>query len=158
MTAVTTWDRPAPLRLHGPTWWEQLAARLRAHSLDADLAAGRPATATRLLAVRAGQLVNQAARERLARHWLDLLARARMPLTALDPRVPVRRGALLETAELVHELVDALRSPRPTSPQGVAMARLLLTSGTSPVYAPGRGSAAGLADAVGAVVRRLPLT
>lgn len=152
MTALQTLTRTTvPCR--DATWPAQLAARVRAWSLDPALAEGR--TDDRLLRVRAAQLVAPRSRQRLARAWLDVLDRAARPAYPLDPRVPVARGRIGAAAELIVALAEALRSPAPVDARGVAMARLLLTSGTSPVYQPTRAGGSGLADAVGATLRCL---
>ena len=58
--------------------WDRWQARVRAPSLDRQLAAGCPAAASRLLALRAREIVSPAGRRELAQHWEHVLDQARL--------------------------------------------------------------------------------
>ena len=110
----------------------RVADRTLAHwfgrALDLQLAAGRPATRNRLRAVRAGMLVAPSARRRLAACWTNLISNP-------GPRhAPVRWSEVAAAHREIAELADALRVAQPVSARGVAIARLLLTDGTGPLY------------------------
>ena len=131
-----------------------LMARLRRDTLDARLAAGEPPEHERLLAVRAAQITGPAARQRLARSWDDVVARARRPAFPGDPHAPVARAQLDAAVGEIRLLTDVLRAGRPVSAQGVALSTALLTTPTSPVYR--RGADPGdLAAALGRAAREL---
>ena len=141
------------LALSGVRLVDRLGARIFAGSLDAELAAGLPPEGRRMRAVRAGVLVRPRRRKRLADAWCGLLARCSTaqstPLAALPPR----RAAVLHARDLIVELADRLSAASPVPPSAVAMARLLLTDGTGPVYR--TTSPESLQSAVAAVVREL---
>jgi hypothetical protein len=113
----------APIRVR-----DRVGAHLRSLTLDAELAAGRPVAADRLRAVRAAMLVDPALRHQLAEGWLGVLGPDR-------GIIPVRRPAVLAARDEISELVVALRCAGPVAPRGVALANLLLTDGTGPLYA-----------------------
>lgn len=113
---------------------DALLARLRSDTLDARLAAGEAPEADRLLAVRADQLTNPAARRRLACCWEDLAARARRPRGPSAPRLPIRRSRIVAADPAIRLLVETLRTRRPAAARGVAIATTLLTTPPSPVY------------------------
>lgn len=107
-------------------------AHLRSLTLDAELAAGESATTDRLRAVRAAMLVAPALRRQLARGWRGVLSPSR-------GIVPVRRSEVVAAQDEIHELAAALRYAGPVAPRGVAIANLLLTDGTGPLYTPREG-------------------
>jgi hypothetical protein len=129
-----------------------LGARLLGASLDRHLADGRAPESSRLLAARAQLLTSPTKRRRLAEHWLALLAEAREPVTLIDPRVPVVGERIIAARTQIHELVDALLAPMPTS-RGVAMANTLLSDGSGPIF--NRNCPADLASTLREVVARL---
>jgi hypothetical protein len=133
---------------------DALLARLLGRSLDNRLAAGRAPESSRLLAVRAVQITNPSARQRLARDWDELAARSRQPRSLFDPRVPVARSRIEAAADEIQLVADTLRADRPVSARGVAIAVTLLTTAASPVYRLG-ASGADLAAAVGRAVSAL---
>ena len=116
---------------------DRAAAHVRSLTLDAELAAGEPVTADRLRAVRAAMLVAPALRHQLARGWEDVLTHPSRGI------IPVLRSEVLAARDEIHELAAALRMAGPVAPRGVAIANLLLTDGTGPLYSPagGRGPA-----------------
>jgi hypothetical protein len=134
-------------RLH-----HRVGARLRAASLDRQLAAGRPPEASPALAARARQLVTPASRWALARNLEHLLQRAgQRP----HPRrvVPTRTDALTAAAPALRQAGSVLRAPFPAGARGVAMLSLLLGDGTGPLYNP--HSPVVLVDAVREAVAEL---
>jgi hypothetical protein len=132
---------------------DRLLARLRAGSVDAAIADGRPTDSNRVTAIRASALVAPGNRESLAHYWENVLARAGRPHTVADPRLPVVRDEVLAAAEDITELAGALRRRGPVPARGVALASRLLTDGTGPVYS--RRSRVNLAAAVRDAVRWL---
>jgi hypothetical protein len=110
-----------------------LRARLSAPRLDAELAAGADPASAPLLERRAHQLTAASTRRSLARSLEDLIRRAEQPplpsfvLTPLWGRIRACRDALLGLAE-------RLRDNRAVDVQGVAMVKVLLTDGRSPLY------------------------
>ncbi len=129
----------------------RLIARIFSHSLDGQLAAGQAPEDRWLRAVRASVLSEQRCRQRLARTLGHVLARAeggeRRPLAGIAPR-----GALTHPGrEVIATLIDTLQSPGPASAQGVAMAAVLLSDGTGPLYRP--RSVEHLSAAVAAAIR-----
>jgi hypothetical protein len=165
MSRTQSWGRRYRGRtvlVAGPDRWELVQSRfrdrLRAHwralDLDEQLAAGRSPGADRLRAVRAGMLIAPAQRRRLAASWADLLAGSAGPAARRQPvGVPLQRARIDAARDDIQRLVDALRAPGPASARGVALANLLLTDGTSPVYQ--RNSPVDLPSALHAAVRHL---
>jgi hypothetical protein len=133
--------------------WDRLVLGWRALTLDAELAAGKSPDGERLLALRADLLVAPANRGKLAEQWEALLARAYQPRGLLDPRVPLRRAAVLAAEPDILAMSAALRNPLPVPVRGVAIASLLLIDGTGPAYR-SRGGI-DLAAAVQGAVRHL---
>jgi hypothetical protein len=113
---------------------DTLLARVKAGSLDAQLASGRPPEQTRLLTVRAAKLVTSPSREALAAWWVEVVSRALHQQQPTATRVPVSSARILAAEAAIRDLVDALQSPEPVAARGVAEARLLLRDGTGPVY------------------------
>ena len=135
--------------------WAGVLARLRAQRLDAELSAGYPPDASQLHSIRAETLVSPRYRSALAKGWENLLVTARRPRSPRDPRPPIARMAIAAAEREIVELVVLLRCFAPVPPQGVAMAKLLLTDGSGPVYESVRR--AKLKEAVSATIRGLQL-
>jgi hypothetical protein len=112
---------------------DRLLARVYGMSLDRRLAAGRAPESSRLLAVRAQQLVTLRQRRELARNWEQLLERA-----AGDgpprPRALLCRDRIVAAGTEIRDLAGHLRAPLPVAATGVAAARVLLTDATGPVW------------------------
>jgi hypothetical protein len=113
--------------------WPGVAAILFAHVLDRQLASGRPPAAGRMVAARSEYLLS-AARWELAQSWLRVLDQARRAPTARNPHAPLCRARILDAEGDVRTMLGALSSGRGVSPRGVAMAGLLLSDGTGPLY------------------------
>jgi hypothetical protein len=89
---------------------EDLLALLRHRSLDDRLATGEAQESSRLLAVRAAQLVSRRCRRRLARQWDELAIRTRRPSSRTD------------VTEQIQQVTDLLRSDQLVFAHGVAIA------------------------------------
>jgi hypothetical protein len=115
-----------------------LGLRVRLHrlALDRALADGERPEASPLLARRAAQLTrpNQVA---LVADRIDAILRdADHPHPGFSARVPVRRAQVVAARPFVANLADRLREVEHPSAAGVARARMLVTDGASPFYAP----------------------
>jgi hypothetical protein len=121
--------------------------------LTRELAAGAPSTASRELALRAGQLTAKSTRELVASSIEQLLEDAYRPAPVLSARVPIDRRKLRAGREQLVALVDRLRSERPIQPCGMALALLLLTDPEKPLL--GVASANQVAAAIIEATERL---
>jgi hypothetical protein len=74
--------------------WDCLLARVRAPSLDRQLAAGCPPGSGRALAIHARQIISPAGQRGLARRWEDVLDLARRTPTPRTPHGPLCRGRI----------------------------------------------------------------
>jgi hypothetical protein len=110
-----------------------VGARVLGASLDNQLAAGRGPETSHLLAARAQLIVSRSRRRRLAENWLAILSETRDAPGRRAAGVPLVRDRILGARSQIHELVEALLAPLPTS-RGVAMANSLLSDGTGPIY------------------------
>jgi len=124
-----------------PRFGDGILARVFGASLDMLLAAGCPPESSRLLAARARQLVSLPERRSLARSFEHLLrvahrarpARASGSLAAAAA-VPIRADRIVAAEPAIRELISRLTAPLPVPARGVAVARLLLSDATGPVY------------------------
>jgi hypothetical protein len=114
------------------------ADRLLAHalgaSLDRDLASGREPEASWLLAARAQDIVSLGRRRALARDWDHLLAVAGRADGRRHHARPIRAERVNAAEPAIRELTMRLSAPSPVAARGVAMASVLLTDATGPVY------------------------
>lgn len=138
----------APWRLVRSRAWDRWRARWHALTLDAQLAAGEPVDTDRLRAVRAGMLVGPQTRDELATGWSNLVAGR-----GGRRSVPVQRRRVVAATEEIEQLISALRVAQPVAARGVAIASLLLTDGTGPLYH--LPSTVDLPAAVSAAVRHM---
>jgi len=136
-TAIVINDSTHGLVLKRPTSVERGLARLRAGSLDPQLAAGIPPETGTLLALRAYTIVQPATRSRFARSLQHLVRHAAAPRSdrPVALSLPLCRN-VRNAANLLNLLIDRLRSPCPVSAQGMAMVKILLTDGAGPLYYP----------------------
>ncbi|MFZ1063871.1 MAG: hypothetical protein WAN30_10450 [Acidimicrobiales bacterium] len=134
-----------------------ISAHLFGGVLDDRLAKGRSPASSALLATRAQLIVSPTHRRMLAESWLSLLGKAQRPTVHVrSPQVPVARSTILAAQDQIRALANALLAPMVT-PRGVAMANVLLSDGSSPIYY--RDSAIDLRMKVQEVIARLnPLT
>ncbi|HET7574680.1 MAG TPA: hypothetical protein VFJ99_06145 [Solirubrobacterales bacterium] len=123
--------------------------------LDRALAGGADPSASPALALRAEQLQQPKARQRIARGLERLTA-----ITFEDPRrhvgpamLPFRHQRVRPNLVLFEELAGALRSAGPHSVKGVAMASTLLEDGHGPLYA--SDPAGNLGEALAATISEL---
>jgi hypothetical protein len=130
----------------------QVLAILFGHALDRRLASGRPPAAGRFVAARAEYLLSEA-RWKLAQSWQRVLDQARRAPRARNPHAPLCRVRIMDAESDVRTMLDALSSCRPVSARGVAMAGLLLSDGTGPLY--NRSSTVNLPAALREVTTRL---
>jgi hypothetical protein len=135
-------------------------ARCYGASLDALLAAGHPPESSRLLAARARDIVSLRRRRSMAGHWEHVLRVARRAQRARSAgsrapagAVPVCADRVVAAEPAIRDLMNRLAAPLPVPARGVAMARVLLTDATSPVY--NRRAGVPLADAVAAAAAEL---
>jgi hypothetical protein len=133
-------------------WFERVTARVRANRLDTELARG--AAPTRVaLALRAQDLGERRARDRLGRSVRRILDDARTARPLSIARVPTHRSEVLAAASELDRIAETLLTPGPVAASGVAQVRLLLINGAGPLYsrdAPGglRAAAARALDAL----------
>src|SRR5450432_1993581 len=88
--------------------WERFLARVRAPSLDRQLAAGCPAGTSRVLAIRARQIASPAGRRELAQWWDHVLDQARLPPVPRTPRAPLCRDRIVAAERDVREMLAVL--------------------------------------------------
>ena len=136
---------PLPSRRIG----DGVLARLFGASLDASLAAAR-----------ARDIVALRRRRSMAGSWEHVLRVARRAQRA--PRagsrppagaMPVCADRVVAAEPAIRDLMSRLAAPLPVPARGVAMARVLLTDGTSPVY--NRHAGVALTKAVAAAAAQL---
>jgi hypothetical protein len=131
----------------------RIAARLLAPALDRRLAAGASPDESVLLAARARLLSSRAQRQRLTRCWLGVLERAARKPAPLSARTPLRRGAIAAAQGDIRLMLAVVQGTPAIRPQGLALARALLTDGAGPLY--NRRSGADLAAAIRDATRRM---
>ena len=144
-----------PLILRPCRLADRLLARAFGASLDRELAGGRSPEASRLLAARAQDIVSPRRRQALAGNWGHLLGAAHRTRGRRNPAVPVRGDRITAAEPAIRELIRLLATPAPIPARGVAMAIVLLTDGTGPVYRRQAGGTAVLAAAVEAALAQL---
>jgi hypothetical protein len=121
-----------PLVLRPRRLADGLLARAFGASLDHQLAAGCQPEAAPLLAARAQDMVSLPSRRALAANWDHLLQAARSgPASRTNF---VRAGRIVAVEPAIRELVRRLSTALPVAAQGVAMASVLLTDASGPVY------------------------
>lgn len=116
-----------------------LAVRVWLHrrALTRSIAAGAETSSTPELARRAQQLTSNEFRLTLAAGLTRILKDAERPRTALTAAVPLQRREIIASRADIARLVQDLRGPDDVQPRGVALVDELITSGDSPLYAPG---------------------
>jgi hypothetical protein len=120
-----------------------LLAHWHADTLDRALAAGAGPYAGALTAVRAAQLTTARSRRRLAGGLSRVRRDAADELSGFTAVVAPDRHEVAAAAAEITALEQRLRDGAPVDAAGVAMLRLMLTDGSSPLYDPvGAGSLA----------------
>jgi hypothetical protein len=114
--------------------FRRLLASLFGHVLDRQLAAGCSPESGQLRAARAERLVSTPERRRLLRDWEKVVDEAFTSPRARNPHAPVGRERIVDAMEDVRTMLAALSTPFPVSARGVAMASLMLSDGTGPLY------------------------
>ena len=112
---------------------DRVVARLTAPGLDRKLVDGVPPEAGAALSLRARRLLDPVFAIGLARSLHHLLREARRGESP-RARIPVRRDAVLESADEVEALARRLAATGPLSVTGVARVALLLSDGTGPLF------------------------
>jgi hypothetical protein len=112
----------------------RLLVRIHRRRLDRELADGGGDLDADELALRARQLIDPAARRRLARSLRRLAAEAARPALSASAGAPLRRTVVGEWSEALEGLAD--RFERPASINAIAVARVLalLSDGGGPLY------------------------
>jgi len=113
---------------------DRLHARLRAYSLDRQLADGVAPERTAALTLRARRLVAPGTAALLARALQRVLHDATTPHVMRVTGMPTRRRAVREAAAEIDDLARRLVAPVPTSVRGIAQVGLLIGDGTGPLY------------------------
>jgi hypothetical protein len=116
-------------------------ARLSRSALDRRLAAGEPAWASRELSWRAVDLTARSERCAIADQIDALVDDVIAPPRPRGAAVPIDGDAVRVCLKLLVELADDLRRADRVRAQGVALLRLLLRDGGSPLYSPGESRA-----------------
>jgi hypothetical protein len=125
---------------------DRLAARLRAHRLDRELAAGTAPDADVAHVLRAATLIAPAQRSMLARSLLRIVRDARERPAGFTARAPVTRRTALAAAEELDALARRLVAPEPVDVRGVAQVGRLLSDVASPLYSGPAGALRGAAQ------------
>jgi hypothetical protein len=123
--------RSAP---HDNRSWDGFLARVRAPSLDRQIAAGCLPGSSRALAIRARRILSLAGRRELAQGWDHVLDVARRPPVPRTPRGPLCRSRIAAAEGDVREMLAVLMGAPPIAARGAAMAGVLLTDGTGPLH------------------------
>jgi hypothetical protein len=122
-----------------PRLRDRLAARLLAHRLDLALADGVSPETNAALALRAQRLTEPDRRWSTAGALRRIVRDARRDRRARLGRVSPNWRAVKAASRALSDLADTLDDPGPVAAAGVALARLLLTDGTGPLYRRGSG-------------------
>jgi hypothetical protein len=114
-----------------------LLARLRARSIDQDLAAGADAWLTPVHAARARQLTSDRTRRTLARTLEQIVEHAdAAPTRGYAARVHPPRALVHQARPMLLTLSARLRNGAPVDPRAVAALRDLVCDGTGELYVP----------------------
>lgn len=125
-------DRLTLRRVTARHW---IVARLRAGSLDSELAGGISPETCDYLAARAMQLTSMRSRRQLAAGLNRLLLPETQASTRQVPlSVPVQRARVARAVAELGALRQCLLAPGPVPVRGVALVQQLLSDGASPLY------------------------
>ena len=121
----------------GPSLALRARVRVTRGRLDRELANGRLCESTPALAVRARQLVAARERRQLARDLRGVVAYVdRVDSRPTISTVVIDRAAVRSARQALVRLAERLEGWAPASPRGVALTRVLLTDGLSPLFNP----------------------
>jgi hypothetical protein len=109
-------------------------SRVGRFSLDQALALGADPSTSRRLSRRALKLCHSVTRRKIAADLERVVEAADEPPRPLTAAVPLNRVAIRELRALLLTLAEDLRGAEPMNARGVALARLLLMDGYSPLY------------------------
>jgi hypothetical protein len=112
----------------------RLVARLRGLDLDVALAGGASPDSGAALSLRAHTLIGASTRIELSREIRRVLRRANQLRSPFDPTVPICRRKIRDATAAFDELSDRLQGSDPVDSRGVAQVRLLLRTGSGPLY------------------------
>jgi hypothetical protein len=124
----------APVDASGAPVARRLAARIKRFALDRELAAGADPQGSGLLACRAEQLRSAPTRRHLAADLRDLVKQADHP-AGLSAAAPIGRGVRAVRSRLLI-LAARVEADPDVRPRGMAMLKLMLADGASPIYVP----------------------
>jgi hypothetical protein len=110
----------------------RVRVRIRRFSLDGQLAGGADPCSSFALACRAQQLCQPTVRGELAREVEWVVEEACRP--GYWRIAPLNRRSITECRPLLLGVAQDLRSTDPLYARGIALVRLLLTDGRSPIY------------------------
>ena len=119
-----------------PSLRARLAARWHPRRLDLALAGGVAPEANAALALRAHELTGLARRRSIADSLRRLTREAREGAPFEPVRIRPDRNRVVAASGELGALADTLDDPGPVAASGVALAWLLLTDGTGPLYNP----------------------
>jgi hypothetical protein len=140
-----------------PRYRPRVPARLlavwRAAELDRQLAAGTAPGASAELALRARVITGPRSRRQVADGLLRARRAARNKVPGLSAAIRPNADEVLAARVVLSAIDRRLRAPEPVTARGLAMLRMLLTDGASPLYAPReRGALGSQLRAVAAVL------
>lgn len=133
----------------------RVQTRLHRNTLDRELAAGNDPNSGTVRHERARELVGEKTRRQFAAGLERLLAEADSGPRGFTSKVPIARAAIHDSRGDLETIVERLKAPAYISPQGVAMASLLLTDGASPCYGKDPASSQELRRALEAAVEAI---
>ena len=122
------------MRAERPGLRARLAARWHPRRLDLALAGGVAPEANAALALRAQELTDLARRRSIADSLRRLLREAREGAPLEPARIRPDRRRVAAASQELSALAATLDDPGPVAAGGVALAWLLLTDGTGPLY------------------------
>jgi hypothetical protein len=132
-----------------------LDARLRARTLDRDIAVGIAPWRSPVHAARYDLLVSRRRRRFLADALRQILHDAREPLPVwqISAAIPPSRVAVRDCVPQIERVIGTLEADGPVHASGMVRLRRLLSDGAGPMYEPAR--AAELPSALGHIERWL---
>jgi hypothetical protein len=134
---------------------DRLSARLRAFALDRALAGGEAPDSSVALELRATVLMSARQRLRLANRLGGVLLGGESNLHPALRLTSVSPSLIRETRAEFLLLLSRLLDDEPVEVRGLAMVRVLLADGRSPLYDPSPGDAEQLRDALTATTAAL---
>jgi hypothetical protein len=115
----------------------RIRVRLRRFSLDQQLARGADPCSSLEVARRAEELCQPKLRRGLSADIERAVDAASVPPPRwLTAAIPMSRRSIKHCRPLLLEVAEELRSPGPVYARGIALVRLLLVDGYSPLYVP----------------------